>query len=75
MNIQYLTNCKQPRAIAWCMSDELTDNNNGTYSVIDTELAATLGTGSEIIVMDLPTIRLYYNADTNLAYDWTTIAP
>ena len=75
MNIQYLSNCKQPRAIAWCMSDELTDNHNGTYTVIDTELVATLGTGSEIFVMDLPTIKLYFDATTQLAYDWTTVSP
>ena len=74
MNVQYIDNCKEPRAIVWCMSTDLTDNNDGTYSFVDTDFAATLGTGSEIIVMDLPTIKLYYNATTELAYDWTTVA-
>ena len=75
MNIQYLTDCQQPRALVWCMSADLTDNNDGTYSLKDTDIAATLGDGSEIVVMDLPTIKLYYDAENKLAYDWTTVSP
>lgn len=72
MNIRYYSNCKQPRADVWCMSSDLTDNNDGTYTFKDSAIASTLGTGSKIVVMDMPTIVLYYSAETELAYDWTT---
>ena len=71
MNIQYLTTALQPRALVWCKSSELTDNNDGTYTVNDSALAATLGTGSEIIVIDIPGKFLFYDAATQLAHDWT----
>ena len=54
MNIQYFSKAEKPRATVWCMSSELTDNGDGTYSVNDAAIAATLGPGSEIIVMDIP---------------------
>lgn len=59
------------RAHAWAMSSELTDNGDGTYSIIDTEIADSFGTGSEIIVIDIPGKLLFWDAETQLAYDWT----
>ena len=62
------------RAICWAMSSELTDNNDGTYTVNDTDLSATFETGSEIIVIDKPGTVLFYDAETELAHDWTASA-
>lgn len=71
MNIKYLSDAQKPRAIAWCMSSELTDNNDGTYSINDASTAASLGEGSEIIVIDVPGKLLFWDAENSLAYDWT----
>lgn len=59
------------RACVWCTTSELTDNNDGTYSFVDTDLAATFETGSEIVVIDKPGTVLFYDAETELAHDWT----
>lgn len=74
MNIKFYYDCEGPRADVWAMSSELTDNNDGTYSFKDDDIAEKIGTGSQIIVMDKPTIVLLYDADTKLAYDWSTAA-
>lgn len=72
MNIKHFPmDFGQTRAHAWAMSDELTDNGDGTYSIIDAEIAHSFGTGSEIIVIDIPGKLLFWDADTQLAYDWT----
>lgn len=72
MNIKhFLMDFGQTRAHAWAMSSELTDNGDGTYSIIDTEIADSFGTGSEIIVIDIPGKLLFWDAETQLAYDWT----
>ena len=71
MNIKYMSDAQKPRACAWCMSDELTDNGDGTYSIKDAEAAASFGEGSEIIVIDLPGKLLFWDAENSLAYDWT----
>ena len=72
MNIQYLSTALQPRALVWCTSDEITDNGDGTYTINDAQIASTIGTGSEIMVMDKPGTMLYYSAEISLAYDWTS---
>ena len=70
----YTPNGYSTRAICYATADELTDNNDGTYSVIDTDLAASFTTGSEIIVVDAPGKVLFWDAATSLAHDWTASA-
>ena len=71
MNIKYHSKCEQPRADVWCMSTELSDNGDGTYSFADATAAAKIGTGSQIVVIDKPGLVLFYDAASALAYDWT----
>ena len=74
MNVQYFYDCEEtPRCKVWLKSDEITDGDStGTYTIDDEALAAKMATGSEIIVMDKPGTILYFDSETQLAYDWTT---
>ena len=71
MNIKYVPmDFGETRAICYAMLDELTDNNDGTYSFVDTDLGETLGVGSEVVVIDSPG-KLLFVGDDGFAYDWT----
>lgn len=57
---------------AKCWKSELTDGQNeGTYELVDADIAASLGDGSDIVVMDVPGRVLFWNAAERVAYDWT----
>ena len=72
MNIERLYDCSAPRHRVWCMSSELTAGATaGTYTLKDADLAACLGHGSELIVMDEPGRLLFWDAENRVAYDWT----
>ena len=72
MNIERLYNCVRPRHRVWCMSSELTaGQTDGTYTLNNRATAAKLGEGSEIIVIDQPGKLLFWDAENQLAYDWT----
>lgn len=73
MNIKYEYDWQQPMALIRCHADDLIDNGDGTYSFVDPDVAsnAQIGMGSEIIVIDIPGKLLFWDADTQLAYDWT----
>lgn len=75
MNIERLYDCERPRHRVWCMSSELTAGAaDGTYTVNNSRIAAELGEGSEIIVIDQPGKILFWDAENGIAYDWTTAA-
>ncbi len=74
MNYERLYDCAKPRHRVWCKSSELTAGTGaaaGTYTLNDAALAAELGEGSEIIVMDKAGMILYWDAAIAKAYDWT----
>ena len=72
MNLERLYNCARPRHRAWCLSAELLAGATaGTYSLTDSAIAAELGHGSELIVMDEPGRLLFWDAGNRVAYDWT----
>ena len=70
MNIKYLYDSEKPRARVWCVSTEITEQNDGSY-VFNKTPPAAVGTGSEIVVMDVPGLALFYDADAGKAYNWT----
>lgn len=70
MNAKYLYDSIKPRAQVWCVSSEITEQNDGTYTFNET-IPPAIGTGSEIIVMDAPGLALFYDADAGKAYNWT----
>ena len=73
MNIERLYDCSAPRHRVWCMSSELTAGATaGTYTLKDADLTASLGHGSELIVMDEPGRLLFWDAGNRVAYDWTS---
>lgn len=69
MNVKYLYDAVGPRAQVWCVSDELTAEQDGSYTFKETP-SKQIGTGSEIIVMDVPGLLLFYDADREKAYNW-----
>ena len=73
MNMKFTSTEDSYRGQAWCMSSELTDNGDGTYTINDERAAAMLGggLGSEIIVIDSPG-KLLFVGDDGVAYDWTS---
>lgn len=72
MNLERLYDCAKPRHRAWVKYAELTaGQTDGTYTVNDQSVAAVLGDGSEIIVIDQPGMILFWDAGSRLAYDWT----
>ena len=75
MTIKYHNDWSAPIAEARCLASELTDNNDGTYTINDDAIAQNpqFGTGSEIIAVDLPGVKLYWDADSGVAYDWNYV--
>ena len=72
MNYERVYDCARPRHRVWCKSSELTEGStSGTFTFNDSAMAAELGEGSEIIVMDLPGKVLFWDKAEQLAYDWT----
>lgn len=69
MNIKYHYDATQPRAQVWCSSNEITEQNDGSYT-FNTPVPPAVGTGSEITVIDVPGLFLYYDADAEKAYNW-----
>lgn len=61
-----------PRHRIFCLSDDLTAGQTaGTYTLNNSAVAAELGEGSEIIVIDAPGRLLFWDSVKRLAYDWT----
>lgn len=58
----------QPRRLAWCLYSELTDNGDGTYNFIDTELNNSMGFGSEVHVIDKD-LKLLFDSNNNILYE------
>ncbi len=74
MNYERLYGCAKARHRVWCKMSELTAGSGasaGTYTLNDAALAAELGEGSEIIVMDKPGTVLFWDKEDQIAYDWT----
>ena len=72
MNIERLYSAARPRHRVWCLASELTaGQTDGTYTVNDAAVAAELGEGSEILVIDAPGRLLFWDSVGHLAYDWT----
>ena len=69
MNIAFLRDASKPRHRVWCVSGDLTAGADGSYTFKN---GYKPGDGSEIIVMDMPGIILYWSEDEDKAYDWTT---
>ncbi|MBO7731577.1 MAG: hypothetical protein J6S67_03470 [Methanobrevibacter sp.] len=59
------------RAQVWCKSDEIEANDDGTFDLLDSEVAETLGFGSEIYVIDVPGMILFWDNNEGVAYNWT----
>ena len=59
------------RAQVWCKSDEIEANADGTFDLLDSEVAETLGFGSEIYVIDVPGMILFWDNTEEVAYNWT----
>lgn len=59
------------RAQVWCLLDELTDNEDGTFSISDSDISDTLGFGSEIYVIDVPCMILFWDNNDGVAYNWS----
>ena len=71
MNIQTLYNSAKPRHRVWLLSSDLTAGDEaGTWTLSDETLAATLGDGSELLVMDVPGRLLFWDKENQVAYDW-----
>lgn len=72
MNIEYLygVDLLYPRARIWCKSSEITKEADGSY-VFNHPIPSGVGTGSEIIVIDVPGLMLFYDAESGKAYAWT----
>ena len=70
MNIAHLRDAVKPRDKVWCVSSDLTAGADGTYTFKET---VNIGDGSEIIVMDMPGIILYWSEADEKAYDWVTV--
>lgn len=70
MNVKYLYDSIKPRAQVWCASSELTQDGDGNYTFKET-VPPAVGTGSEIIVIDVPGLALFYDAEAGKAYNWT----
>lgn len=64
----------QPRRKVWCLSTEITNNNNGTYSFVNLP-NEDLGFGSKIFVVDVPNLILYFDNESGLLYPWTEATP
>ena len=82
MNIKYHLTDVGPRARAqiWCKWADLTEDD-GVYTFDDDTLNASLGFGSEIIVVDQPAMILFWDNDAENegasagAYIWSGTAP
>ena len=59
------------RATVWCLSEEIEDNGDGTYGLVDTEAAESLGFGSEILVIDNEGLFLFWDDGNGCAYNWS----
>ena len=55
----------QPRRKVWCLSTEITNNNNGTYSFVNLP-NEDLGFGSKVFVVDIP--NLIFILTTKVGY-------
>lgn len=70
MNWKYLYDCEKPRQRVYCLSTELVDGGDGSFTFSDTSMNAKLGDGSEIIVMDQPGTLLFWDATNQKGYNW-----
>ena len=58
------------RAVAWCKSDEIVDNEDGTFSFAD-DVVHEFGTGTEVYVIDIPGAVLFYDDEDDVLYNWS----
>ena len=52
-------------------NDEIEANDDGTFDILDSEVAETLGFGSEIYVIDVPGMILFWDNNEGVAYNWS----
>lgn len=74
MNVQYLSNCRHPRAVVWLLLKDLEASGANAYKLKDAALAGTLGDGSEILVMDVAGMLLLWSAEKQEGYFWSSSA-
>lgn len=58
------------RRNVWCLSNEITNNGDGTYSFINLP-ENSLGFGSKVYVIDVPAQTFYYDNIGGKLYQWT----
>lgn len=58
----------QPRRIVYCLSNEITDNGDDTYSFVNLS-DSSLGFGSKIHVIDSD-MELFFDNSSGLLYPW-----
>lgn len=58
------------RRNVWCLSNEITNNGDGTYSFINLP-ENSLGFGSKVYVIDVPAQTFYYDNIGGKLYKWT----
>lgn len=71
MNIEGLYDAVKPRHRVWVSSDELTAGTiDGTWTLVDTDMAEKLGFGSEIFVIDKAGTILLWDSENQCATVW-----
>lgn len=68
MVIEQILEKDQPRKIVYCLSTDIQDNGDGTYSFVSLS-ASDLGLGSMVYVVDQPYTILSF--DGEYLYSWS----